>query len=123
MFYLYLYTIYNFLLEVSYTVFKLPFFKFYIKGPKITGCWENKRNEDICSILTGTPAEFWKFNVYQCEEIIENKFESYYILFSTIMYVFLIYRVIAIIWWRYFVYIPIINEIKLIIGNGYRALK
>jgi len=61
--------------------------------------------------------------VAQCEEIIENKFESYYILFSTIMYVFVIYKVIAILWWRYFVYRPIINEIKRVIGGGGGVLK
>lgn len=95
----------------------MPLYKFYIKGPKFLGCWENRNEEDICSSLTGNPAEFWKFNENECGNIISNKFESYYILFTIVLYLLFIYKISQIIWWRYFVYRPMINDFaKLIDG-------
>ena len=102
--------------KLLYIIFKLPFFKFYIKGPKILGCWESRQYEDICSSLTGNPAEFWKLNNAECSDIINNKFESYYILFTTICYTLVIYKIIQIFWWRYFVYKPMINDIVSIVN-------
>jgi hypothetical protein len=115
---IYLQYIYNKIQYSVYIIFKFPFLEFYIKGPKFLGCWENREYEDICSSLTGNTGEFWRFNEDECKKIINNKFESYYIFITTIIYIALIYKIIQVFWWRYFIYKPMIHDIVKILNNS-----
>ena len=100
-----------YIVSILYIIFKLPFYIFYIKGPRFIGCWENKDKQDICSSLTGNSADFWTINIIECEKIIVNKFESYYILFTTIIYIMIIFKIFKVFCWKYFVYKPMLNDI------------
>ena len=111
-------TLYNTTTSLFHFIFKTPLFKLYMKGPAIIGCWENSKYPDICSRLTGSSANFWFQNIVECEQIIQNKFESYFIFASLLIYLLVLYKIIYILWWRYFVYKPLLSDISRIINNS-----
>ena len=113
----YIETCINFINKIINLIFRLPFQQFYLKGPSILGCWENRNEADICSSLTGSPADFWRFNKEECLKLINNKFESYYILFIIILYLLFLFRFFQIFWWRYFIYKPITNDLVRLLDN------
>lgn len=119
--YLYQYTYqytYQFIYYLYNKILREPFFIFYLKGPHIIGCWEGIDLINICSQLSGTTAHFWITNMDECNVMINNKFESYYILLITILYCMFLIKIYEYLWWRYFVYTPIINKIDYLIKNN-----
>jgi len=107
----------NFVKTVYNWLFREPFYQFYLKGPKIVGCWEGISPTAICSQISGTASTFWEKHTIECDTIIHHKFEAHYITIMTAFYCLFIYKIIQFVWWRYFVYKPFMNDVNNIITN------
>lgn len=68
---------------------RLPLYKMYRLGPNLNGWgfWENRTDADVCAALTGTSSAHWETAVSVCDDLITRKFEAYYIMATTILYV------------------------------------
>lgn len=72
-------------------VFVNPIRVLYLYGPSVFGVggWGGARTEDMCHQLTsGVPSQFWVYNEYQCEKLIDQHVFSVVIAFYGILYMF-----------------------------------
>jgi hypothetical protein len=80
---------------------KTPLRLFYMFGPASFGMWEGKEEEDICARVSGVESSFWKIHRYQCEHLIDTKFNSFFITIQIGMYFFLLYKLVSFCVWKH----------------------
>lgn len=68
--------------------------RLYIYGPSVGGYgfWEGREPNEICAIMTGNSAEFWKGNLDECERMIDRRFYSWLVAFEVITYMIITYK-------------------------------
>ena len=71
----------------------------YLHGPSFSGYgfWEGLAHEEICSRLTMVDARYWYGTPEQehaCNQLIERKTESLWVLCSFLLYVFCFFRLV-----------------------------
>ena len=95
-------------------LFVQPLRTLYFKGPRLMGWggWEGILLEDICSQLTTVPASIWRDQLSNCQDLVERKFQTFLVTISILSYCFVLYKVVAYLWFRYFVVAPILAEIQ-----------
>lgn len=71
-----------------------PVEEIYLKGPIALGMWGGIPYEDVCARLTRVRAEFWYHNTEECSVIIERECASWAVFLVTLLYVFLILRLL-----------------------------
>lgn len=112
-------SILDYLLDIKHYMTTLiitnPMKNLYLNGPKSLFCWGGAELSDICAKITGSSSDFWNKNIPECITIIEKQFNSYYIMLTTILYVILIYKVVTILWWRFFIMRPMMNQMNTIL--------
>lgn len=71
-----------------------PLKRLYRNGPglKYVGFWRGASSPDICAALTNVEARFWAAHLDECESLIDDDFMSYIVLFETIVYFYLLFR-------------------------------
>ena len=74
--------------RITYAIVGMPMYAVFRHGPAFAGCWQGRPDEDICAELTNTEASFWKINDEQCAEIINRKFNSFYVVASAAGYAY-----------------------------------
>ena len=93
-----------------------PLKTLYFDGPTILGIgfWEKLPQRDICSRLTGVSATFWDKSdaAHECSALVSRKFETFIVGAFTLSYVWVVYKFVSYILFRFFVIQPITKEIK-----------
>ena len=87
----------------------------YFRGPQLWGLggWAGMSPEDICAQLTSVPAMSWRMHrMSDCWVLLETRFETFAISFWAIIYAVALYKIISMLWFRYFIIAPIISELK-----------
>ena len=74
-------------------------------------------NEDICSQITGSAASFWTLHIEECEQIIHKNFDSFAVTTGFVVYGIVLYKIISLVWWRYFVVRPVLRDIRAVLEN------
>ncbi len=87
--------------RIMFYVFQAPLFYLYLKGPDLNvngnasvGFWSGKHEHDICSQLTNIAAEHWRQNSELCDDLIQRRFMTYYVLLETLIYIVLTFSTI-----------------------------
>ena len=63
-----------------------PLRELFFKGPKLLGFWNSMAEEDICSRISGVPADFWHINKDACRDIAQKEFHALYIGIYSLLY-------------------------------------
>lgn len=73
-----------------------PLQNLYLNGPEVfgVGFWQGKKTSEICHSVTSYTEVFWKKNTDQCAEIVQQKFQSFFITVQTVIYFFLLYHLL-----------------------------
>ena len=74
-----------------------PLRKLYFFGPSVlhVGFWGGKTNSEICQSITTYSESFWEDNPFQCDQIVEKKFNSFCVTIETLVYFVVLYQIIA----------------------------
>jgi hypothetical protein len=67
----------------------------------------------------------WLKNSAECLEIVEKRFESFMVIVNFTLYLFAIYKLIEVIWFRFFVMAPLAREVAMYIetpGRGHHVV-
>jgi len=101
-------------------VLLFPFRNLYIHGPAALGFWQGASTEKICAQLSGTSEVFWSDsdNYFECEAMIDRRFEAYNSLLAATLYAAVVYRVVADAWTRYFVMRPFLRDLRVAVAVG-----
>jgi hypothetical protein len=85
---------------VQRVIYEGPLRTLYRNGPSVGayGFWAGMPSVDVCASLTQTPARVWELNPAACDDIVERQFMAFYTGVSSVAYVFIAYRVCALIW-------------------------
>lgn len=104
-------------LLLPYTIFVYPIKSLYFMGPSISGWggWGGINAVDICSQLTQVPSSHWLKNMEGCNDLLERKFSSFLILLACSFYVWMLYKFLCNVCYRYFIINPFITELKTIL--------
>lgn len=115
----------NFITSYISSLIIYPLKLLYYDGPLIMGFggWQGIPKEDICSQLTKVPSTMWLGQIHNCTDLIERHFNSYLIAFFATIYFLFIYKIIAHLWFKYFILKPILQEIKLLYQSNSRETK
>jgi hypothetical protein len=112
-------TYYDYLIDFKHYMTSLliitPMKNLYLNGPKSAFCWGGDELPDICGRISGTSSEFWNKNMPECVAMIDKQFNSLYIMLMTIIYVIVVYKVVTMLWWRFFVMRPMMNHMNTIL--------
>ena len=97
----------------------------YINGPTFeigginVGFWGGMNKSDICASMSNVYSLHWESNVTLCEELINKKVYSLYIMFKTIFLFFIFAKVIYLIldvinyvFWYYFSSVFLLKKIQ-----------
>jgi hypothetical protein len=77
----------RFIAMAYYFAIETPLESAYLKG-----YWVGQKTEDICSVLTRSPADFWANHAQECNDLILRNFNSWMVLVYTMFYgVFLLF--------------------------------
>ena len=116
---------YEFVNSISYALFVYPLKSLYFLGPSFSGIggWGGTNPADICSQLTQVPASHWLSYSEGCKELLERKFSSFLVLFLCSMYLWMLWKIVNYIWFRYFVFGPMLAEIKALIPSFHNQEK
>jgi hypothetical protein len=71
-----------------------PLKQLYSFGPRVLGCWEGKREHDICVELSGSDSNFWIENLHQCKLIIERHYHSKMVVAYAGVYMLVLYYIV-----------------------------
>lgn len=95
-------------------LFVRPLRTLYLNGPQVFGYggWEGIVFEDICAQLTHVPASVWRQEFYNCEQLVERKFQTLLVTVSLLSYCLLLYKILSYLWFRFFIVGPILYEIQ-----------
>ena len=100
----------------------LPLHYFYRTGPTVFGGWQSMNNADICAKLTKVPSEFWKENVEECISVIEKHFSGYYAVVKIGLYLYVLYKIISLCWFRYTVIRPLQTTLERFLESHQKRL-
>jgi hypothetical protein len=89
-----------------------PLRMLYFHGPSSWGMWQGEGTSDICSRLTGVESVFWEQHREDCENLVLKKFNAFMVSIQTILYVFLSYKILSFLCWRYMVYLPLVRVLQ-----------
>jgi hypothetical protein len=92
-----------------------PLRTLYFYGPSMWGFggWAGLAPEDICSQMTTVPALTWRlYRMEDCMSLLETRFYTVTVTFWTLAYILLAYKILSILWFRFFVLGPIVYEIR-----------
>ena len=94
-----------------------PIRSLYFLGPSIGGLggWGGLNHEDICARLTQIPASHWSVFSTGCEELLQRKFTSILVVSYCAIYLWIAYKLLSCLFFRYFVFEPFVKEIKSLI--------
>jgi hypothetical protein len=108
---------YALLSSLGYTLFVYPLKSLYFLGPSFSGVggWGGTNAADICSQITQVPASHWINYSEVCSELLERKFSSFLVLFFCSAYLWTLYKILNYLWFRYFVFGPLIAELKTVL--------
>ena len=98
--------------DALWVVIGLPLQYFYRTGPTVLGGWQGMNNADICAKLTKVPSEFWKENAGECESVVEKHFSGYYAVIKVGLYMYTLYKIISLCWFRYTVVRPLQDTLE-----------
>jgi hypothetical protein len=100
-------------------VFIHPIRSLYFLGPSVGGIggWGGLNHADICAHLTQVPASHWTVFSSGCEELLQRKFTSILVVSYCSIYLWLVYKFLSYLCFRYFVFGPFVQEIKTILPH------
>jgi hypothetical protein len=87
----------------------------YFQGPQLWGIggWAGMAPEDICSQMTSVPAMTWRaFRMDDCHALLDARFTSVAVTVWSALYLFAAYKIISLLWFRYFILGPVLAEIR-----------
>lgn len=85
---------------LSWILIGAPLKYLYFHGPRWIG-WEGRYHEDICQEISNVPSEFWSKHALECEQTIDRRFNSMYILVQVFIYCAMVYKGISILIFKY----------------------
>ena len=90
------------LCSVYVAAFREPLRRLYFHGPAWHGAgfWQGMSDADMCAQLSTVDAAFWGQHATDCTLLLERRFDSFAIAVHALMLLFIMYRVVQIIWWR-----------------------
>ena len=107
-----------FLLSNIYeTLLIAPVRRLYLLGPDLFG-WNGKTKSQICTIITNTPEYIWDNNLQECDNLIEKKFTSIFVIMETVFYLLLLYQIFSSLTNYFFFYRPIINRLHRLLDES-----
>ena len=71
----------------------VPLYTFFLRGPRLLGCWYGLPNEEVCAELTSIPASVWTTLESECQDLIDRHFNSYFVTFQMIAYIISLSRI------------------------------
>jgi hypothetical protein len=98
-----------------------PLRTLYFYGPSLWGLggWAGLAPEDICSQMTTVPAMTWRMHRMQdCLLLLETKFYTVTVTFWALAYIIATYKILSMLWFRYFVMAPVLHELKSIFNRS-----
>lgn len=107
---------------LSWILIGAPLKYLYLHGPRLIG-WEGRYQEDICQEISNVPSDFWSKNVLECEQMIDRRFNSIYILVQVCIYCAMVYKGISVVIFKYTVtdtldkYFKKFNELSILHHN------
>ena len=78
--------IYAILGSVTYAIMGAPMYAIFRHGPLWMGCWQGKGDAEVCAELSNTDSRIWLLNNDACEDMIEKKFNSFYVVAGAAAY-------------------------------------
>lgn len=119
-----LYFLYNIVFYVKSVLFVNPIRNLYFRGPWVNGWgfWSGKTIDEICTYINPSTNQLhWLKNNMECLEIVEKRFDSFMVIVNFTLYLFAIYKIIEVIWFRFFVMGPLAREVAMHIEPTGRA--
>jgi len=101
-------------------VFVNPLRTLYFKGPSVHGYgfWGGVDPADACAQLTGVSALVWDLQTAACHDLLERNFFSFSTVVMSGLYVWLVYKIVQHLAFRYLYVRPLMAELRAVLREN-----